>query len=113
MVVLLDRYYYSTMAYQGARGIDPEFIKRENEKFAPKPDLVTYLDIPVSITGERIQNHRKDMVNLFEKAHYLEKVKAHFDAIKEDNFVRIDATGSVAEVHKKIMNAIRSVLNRA
>src|SRR5437773_1236000 len=43
-VVLLDRYYPSTAAYQGARGIEPEKILEENERFAPKPDLVLLLD---------------------------------------------------------------------
>ena len=35
--VLLDRYYLSMMAYQGARGIDPEVIRAANEEFAPVP----------------------------------------------------------------------------
>ena len=30
-IVVLDRYYYSTIAYQGARGLDPEAIRRDNE----------------------------------------------------------------------------------
>ena len=33
-VVLLDRYYYSTAAYQGALGFDPAGIVRDNETFA-------------------------------------------------------------------------------
>jgi dTMP kinase len=34
-VVILDRYYLSTAAYQGARGLDPSEIIRANEAFAP------------------------------------------------------------------------------
>ena len=30
-VVIMDRYYQSNMAYQGARGMDPLLIKKENE----------------------------------------------------------------------------------
>ncbi len=41
--VLIDRYYFSTMAYQGARGIDVEEIRKLNEEFAPVPDLVKSL----------------------------------------------------------------------
>ena len=44
-IVVLDRYYFSTIAYQGAKGIDPGRIRRMNETFAPKPDLVFILDI--------------------------------------------------------------------
>ena len=39
-VVLMDRYYFSTAAYQGALGLDPEQIRLENETFAPIPDRV-------------------------------------------------------------------------
>ncbi|MEK0451860.1 MAG: hypothetical protein RL088_4128, partial [Verrucomicrobiota bacterium] len=43
-VVILDRYYISTAAYQGARGVSPEWVLMTNEQFAPKPDLVLLLD---------------------------------------------------------------------
>ncbi|MBE0710800.1 MAG: dTMP kinase, partial [Candidatus Aminicenantes bacterium] len=33
-VVVLDRYYFSTIAYQGAKGIDMGKIRRMNEAFA-------------------------------------------------------------------------------
>ena len=52
--VLLDRYYLSMMAYQGARGVDPAAIRAANEEFAPVPDAVVWLDIPVSVALERI-----------------------------------------------------------
>ncbi|MCX7017301.1 MAG: dTMP kinase, partial [Candidatus Sumerlaeota bacterium] len=38
-IVVMDRYYFSTVAYQGARGLDPDELRAENEAFAPKPDL--------------------------------------------------------------------------
>lgn len=40
----------------GARGIDPEVIRAANEEFAPVPDAVVWLDIPVSVALERIGN---------------------------------------------------------
>src|SRR3954467_7924376 len=42
-VVILDRYYFSTAAYQGAHGADPEIILSRNEAFAPQPDLLVIL----------------------------------------------------------------------
>src|SRR5690348_224269 len=36
-IVILDRYYFSTAAYQGAHGADADWILGENEKFAPQP----------------------------------------------------------------------------
>src|SRR5512140_1717894 len=44
-VVVLDRYYFSTIAYQGAKGIDVRRIRRMNEAFAIPPDLVIILDV--------------------------------------------------------------------
>ena len=32
-VVIVDRYYFSTAAYQGARGVDPQELLRRNEEF--------------------------------------------------------------------------------
>src|SRR5690606_9901276 len=52
--VVLDRYYFSSMAYQGARGGDPEEIRRLNEAFAPPPDLLLILDLEVDLALERI-----------------------------------------------------------
>ena len=53
-IVILDRYYFSTMAYQGARGIDPEVIRVKNETFAPQPDTLIILDLDVDIALQRI-----------------------------------------------------------
>jgi len=53
-IVILDRYYFSTMAYQGARGFDVDEIRRTNEAFAPQPDLVIILEIPIETALERI-----------------------------------------------------------
>ncbi|MBP1767772.1 MAG: thymidylate kinase, partial [Candidatus Aminicenantes bacterium] len=36
-IAVLDRYYFSTIAYQGGKGIDPARIRRLNESFAVKP----------------------------------------------------------------------------
>ena len=41
-VVILDRYYFSTAAYQGAHGADPEIILSRNESFAPQPDFSSF-----------------------------------------------------------------------
>src|SRR4051812_29808874 len=65
-VVLLDRYYLSTAAYQGARGAFPEAILRENEKFAPLPDLVILLDFDPAAGLARIRA-RGDAPNTFEQ----------------------------------------------
>ncbi len=89
-IVVLDRYYFSTIAYQGAKGIDEERIKRMNEEFAVEPDLVFILDIDPREGLDRIKNRRKKD-RLFERADYLAKVRQIFRGFKGKKFIHIDA----------------------
>ena len=100
-VVILDRYYFSTMAYQGARGINPERIRRDNEKFAVRPDMVFILDVEASKGLKRIEDRKKkDM--LFEREDYLVKVREIFRGIKGDNVFHIDAMRSIQDISREI-----------
>ncbi len=76
-VVVVDRYYWSTAAYQGARGADPAAIIVEHESFAPRPDCFLLLDVAVDLGLERIRR-RGDQPNDFEKKDSLEKARAIF-----------------------------------
>jgi len=51
-VVLTDRYFLSTVAYQGARGLDPERLLAEAEAEFPLPDLALVLDVDPAGLGE-------------------------------------------------------------
>ncbi len=53
--VILDRYYFSTIAYQGAAGLDLAMLQAVNEAFAPPPDVLLLLDLPVEESLKRIQ----------------------------------------------------------
>jgi dTMP kinase len=89
-VVILDRYYFSTIAYQGAKGIDPAYIRRLNERFAAKPDLVFILDIAAGRGLGRIRKRkRKDL--LFERERYLARVRRVFGGFQGRRFVHLDA----------------------
>ena len=72
-VVICDRYYYSNIAYQGAVGINPEEIKRINEKFAVIPDAVLYLKVDVDEGLHRIKSFRNSKLTAFEKADFLKR----------------------------------------
>ncbi len=89
--VVCDRYYLSTMAYQGARGMDMNEIRKMNEAFALHPDLVLLLELPVSDAMARITGGRGDTLNNFEEEEYLSKVAANFASIEMPGLVRIDA----------------------
>ena len=107
-VVLTDRYYHSTAAYQGALGADPQSILQRNE-FAPRPDLVLLLTISVDASIRRIQEQRQEQLNDFEQAEQLEKVAALFASFDDPAIVRIEAEGSFAEVRKRIRETVDRV----
>jgi len=108
-IVVLDRYYYSTIAYQGAKGIDPARIKRLNEKFAVKPDMVIILDIDAGKGLARIHNRtRKDL--LFERKAYLVKVRKIFKSFQGRKFIHIDASRSRKEISAEILAHVQRLL---
>ncbi len=108
-VVIMDRYYYSTIAYQGALGIDPDYIKQLNEKIAPKPDLVIILDVKPETALKRIRM-RGDKPNRFEDLEYLRKVREIFLSLKNKNIVVIDAERNMEEVKSDVLNVVSKYL---
>ncbi|OIR20080.1 MAG: dTMP kinase [Marine Group III euryarchaeote CG-Bathy1] len=108
-VVLMDRYYYSSMAYQVAGGIDVEEI-REKHEFAPKPDVVLIFDLPVSVALERVKGHSD--ADEFEKEEHLEKVREAYLNLENDPLVRIvDATGTPEEIFRNVWKLVSEVRN--
>ncbi len=64
-IVVSDRYLQSSLAYQGAHGLDSEWIADMNQ-FARKPDLLIILDIDPQNALERV-NQRGGKTDYFEK----------------------------------------------
>ena len=107
-VVILDRYYFSTMAYQGARGFDPIQIRKDNEAFAPIPDLLLILDIDIDTALQRIGS-RGDIANEFEQRNNLERCHEIFQSLKNEPFAKIiDANASIDDVTQNILAALPS-----
>ena len=107
-VVLMDRYYFSTAAYQGALGLDPEQIRLENETFAPIPDRVLIFLTSPETCLERIESSR-DQKSAFEKLDYLQNVQEIFKSFAGPNIRFIDSVGSVSEVHEKVLSSIEDL----
>lgn len=108
-IVLTDRYYFSTAAYQGAAGCDPESIIEQNS-FAPTPDLVLLLTITVAESIRRIREQRQDQLNDFEREEQLEKVAAIFESFQKPWIKRVDASGSFQQVQQRIRKAVQQML---
>ena len=106
--VILDRYYFSTMAYQGARGFDPAQIRRENEEFAPRPDYVFLLELSTEDALQRIEA-RDGSGNEFEKEENLRACAEIFASLTDPFIHRIDASGSAEAVHQAILTHLPKI----
>lgn len=92
-IVIVDRYYFSNAAYQGARGVSAQDILSRNEEFAPEPDLLVLLDIEPKAGLERIRT-RGDRANHFEKTGTLRKARSIFLSIRRPYLYKLDARHS-------------------
>jgi dTMP kinase len=110
-IVVMDRYYYSNMAYQGALGLDKERIREENEKFAPRPDLVIILDTLPKVGLERITDKRKEELNYFETLEYQKKVRELFLSMESyDNVKILDGSKGLEEVQGEIRRVVEGLI---
>jgi dTMP kinase len=105
-IVILDRYYWSTAAYQGARGADVGAVLEFNEQNFPVPDLVLLLDLTVE-AGQRRIRVRGDQPNAFELAESLEKARQIFldlPAKSSARSIKIDASRPWRDVSKECLH---------
>ncbi len=108
-VVLTDRYYFSTAAYQGAAGMNVVEIFARNS-FAPVPDLVILLTMDPEISIARIQEGRGEELNDFEQLDQLKKVAAHFASFSAPCIHRIDAAADLDQVQNQVQSAVSALL---
>ncbi len=110
-IVLCDRYYLSTVAYQGAAGFDLDEIMKMNS-FAPQPDLALIFQATPATSIERITKKRGDNLNDFEQAESLAKVATVFDSLDLPYIRRIDATGTIESIHASVIEATAKILQQ-
>lgn len=109
-LVIVDRYVFSTIAYE-AHLIDFEKIQqRIEQKGFITPDKVILLDLPASVSYER-KKKQKTLDRYEENIIYLEGVRNNFLRLYEEkyltkNWVKLDATKSIEEVHKAILKEL-------
>lgn len=103
--VIVDRYYFSTAAYQGARGRDPDELLRLNESFAPPPDLLVLIEVAPEVGVERIRA-RGDRGNLFEGLADLARSAAIFARLDRPYRLALDGRRSIDELAQEIERAV-------
>lgn len=106
-VVISVRSFLSSRVYQGTGALGEEFLAFVNS-FAPRPDLVLWIDIPPELAGERIKERKGEPRSKFEA---IGKFKLHRKRYRRmfaemDNVVCIDGSGDIPTVHQKIISAL-------
>ena len=110
-IVLCDRYYYSTIAYQGAQGIEIDKILEHNKEFLV-PDAIFIFDLPSEEALKRVSNaDGRDGFEKFEKDEFIEKVRQIYldtpNLLPNQKIFVIDATKSKEEVFKEVLNILK------
>ncbi|PMP94530.1 MAG: dTMP kinase [Candidatus Aminicenantes bacterium] len=100
-IVILDRYYYSTLAYQGARGISLEKIRHRHHKFLIKPDIAFILDVPAGLGLRRIKD-RPVIYHLFEDKNYLKRVRKIFLSLNDPEVVVLDGRQPAKDISREV-----------
>ncbi len=121
-VVILDRYVYTAYARDVVRGHNIEWLKNLYD-YAPEPDMVFYLDVPVEILLKRIigttgldyweSGRDIGLSSDFYKSFQIYQGKCldeYQKMIKEYGFFSIDGTLSEKEIHKKIVSHVKNIL---
>jgi dTMP kinase len=107
-VVLCDRYFLSTAAYQGARGLDAEAILAAGEREFPIPDLVLLLEMAPARALERVAGRGGPAEPVFERREFLERVAANFHRLERPYLTRIDADRDADAVEADVARAVEA-----
>ncbi len=123
-IVVIDRFNYSTMAYQGyGRGIDLSFLEQlcDFSSFNIWPDITIVLDIPVEMGIERAKKRNKERMKSgidesrfeMEKKEFHNRVREGYLKLCErfkEKMILIDGKGDVKTVHERIIGALKNKL---
>jgi dTMP kinase len=109
-LVVLDRYVFSTIAYEVNEFLYPQAKKIVEGIGFLKPDKVILLDITPEVSQER-KAKQKALDRYEENREYLRRVRENFLRLCEERFLceewhKIDGSKPVGEVHAEIIKAL-------
>jgi dTMP kinase len=105
-VVVSDRYVYSSMAYQGAAGVDLEWIGKINVH-AVRPHLALFLDVEPTVVVRRLKRKKSVMENLETQRRVRE---VYVRLVEKGELVRVDGNKSRDEVADAILGVVQGFL---
>ena len=107
-IVVSDRYVYSSLAYQGATGLNLNWIEEIN-KFAISPDLAIYIDVPPEIVIKRLRRKKSVMENLETQRKVRE---VYMRLVKDGRLVLIDGNRAKYEVAEDVLSTVLDFLRK-
>jgi dTMP kinase len=115
-LVLSDRYYHSTVAYQAAYLKDKfdgdafKWLLEANERISLHPDMTILLVIPPDSALERIRGSRSRL-SRFEKLDFLKEVHGNYLKLarRDRSIIKVDAT---RELDSVVDRALRLIAER-
>lgn len=105
-VVVSDRYMYSSLAYQGAAGLNLDWIRMINEH-AVSPNLAIFIDVDPNTVIKRLKPKKSVMENL-ETQRKVREVYLKF--VENGELVRVDGNKPKSEVAKEIFSVVLDCL---
>ena len=108
-LVVSDRYVYSSLAYQGAAGLDLKWIEKINEH-AMRPDLAIFVDVEPEVVIHRLKPKKSVMENLETQ---LKVREVYMKFVEKGELVKTDGNKSKKEVADDILKVVLRFLEKA
>ncbi len=105
-IVVSDRYVYSSLAYQGAAGLDLKWIEEIN-RLALTPDLAIFIDVPPEVVVRRMRRKRSVMEKLKTQRRVRE---VYMKFVENGKLVPVDGNRRKEEVARDIFTIVLKFL---
>ncbi len=113
VVVVCDRYFFSTIAYGSLDIKDRNWLLELNKNFL-LPDITILLKVSPKVCVERIYKNRYS-VELFEKEEFLTRVWENFDKLSKEfeNVSVVNGEGPIDQIHQEIAEIVINKLYKS
>ncbi|GLC38054.1 hypothetical protein PLESTM_000679100 [Pleodorina starrii] len=109
--LVLDRYSYSGVAYTAAKGLPHLSIEycKSVEVLLPAADLVLHMTMTAEATAARGGYGQER----YEKVEFQKKVMEAFEALRDERWAVIDASGTIEDIHQQVVAVTEPVVRQA
>ena len=108
-IVVSDRYVFSSLAYQGAAGLDLRWIEEIN-KFALLPDLAIYIDVPPEVVARRIRKRWKSVMETLQNQQRVRDI--YMKLVESGKLTRVNGNRPKNEVSGDILKIVLNFLRK-